>query len=227
MQFGYKGFLLAIEGPDGAGKSTLRTWLSQWFAAHGIDAILTREPGGTPEAEIVRNRILMDRDPGIHETLNPLSKTMLFMAARAIHLENMIWPRLHQGDLIITDRFCDSTFAYQSEEGMDVAKLKAMHDVVFDGFQPNLTIVLDGDPEVFRLRMVERAREYGEADNYYDRKPAAFHHATRATYRQCAEAEPDRYVIVNAEVAFEQVQAQLIPYLMQIDAHMRKRPELV
>jgi len=224
MQSGYKGFLLGIEGPDGAGKSTLRTWLSKWFADHGLNPVLTREPGGTPEAEIVRERILMDRRPGLEETVNPLAKTMMFMTARALHLENMIWPRLEQGDLIITDRFCDSTFAYQSEEGMDLAKLKAMHDVCFDGFQPDLTIVLDGDPEVFRLRMVERAREDGEADNYYDRKPPAFHHATRAVYRQCAEAEPDRYVLVNAEVAFEQVQAQLIPYLMQIDAHMRKRP---
>lgn len=218
----YKGFLLAIEGPDGAGKSTLRTWLSQWFGGHGINAALTREPGGTPEAEVIRDRILMDREPGLHEELPPLAKTLMFMAARALHLENMIWPRLKNGDLIITDRFCDSTFAYQSEEGMNIHQLKAMHNVVFDSYQPDLTIILDGNPLVFRERMVARAAEY--AENYYDRKPLSFHESTRATYLACAAAEPWRYLVVDAEQSFEQVQAQLIPMLMKIDAHLRKRP---
>jgi dTMP kinase len=219
----HKGFLLGIEGPDGAGKSTLRTWLSEWFQGHGLNPVLTREPGGTPEAEIIRERILMDREPGLHETLPPLAKTLMFMSARALHLENMIWPRLKNGELIITDRFCDSTFAYQREEGMDYHKLKAMHGLTFDEFQPDLTIILDGNPLVFRERLVARAAEYEE--NYYDRKPLSFHENTRATYLQCAAEHPHRYLVVDAEQSFEQVQAQLIPMLMKIDAHMRKRPE--
>lgn len=219
----HKGFFLAIEGPDGAGKTTLREWLNNWFLEIGITPVLTREPGGTPEAERVRERILVDRDQ-YDEQIKPLSKTMMFMTARVIHLENMIWPRLEDGELIITDRFCDSTFAYQSEEGMDMTKLEAMHDLVFDSFQADLTIVLDGDPVVFRQRMIQRARDNGAADNYYDRKPESFHVATRKVYLDRAARFPERYAVIDATQDLEQVKAQIIPHLLKIDGWLRKRP---
>lgn len=220
LQPKHKGFLLALEGPDGSGKSTLREWFAEWFTTQGIVPVLTREPGGTHEAEIVRERILLNRGT-FNEAIRPLSKTMMFMTARALHLENLIWPRLAQGDLIITDRFCDSTFAYQSEEGMDMGKLEAMHGLIFDDFQADLTIVLDGDPAIFRQRMVTRA---GGESNYYDRKPESFHVNTRAVYRSRAEKYPERYALIDATQNIEQVQAQIIPYLMQVDGHLRKRP---
>lgn len=215
----HKGFLLAIEGPDGAGKSTLRTWLNEWFVGHGITPVLTREPGGTPEAEMIRQDILRKRGPH-EEPVCALTQTLKFMAARAQHIEMLIKPRLELGELVITDRFCDSTFAYQSQEGVDIDKLRAMHEVTFDGFMPDLTIVLDGDPEVFRERMAGRGED---ALNFYDTKPMPFHHQSRKIYLNSAWLN-GRYAVINAELNFEQVQAQLIPYLMQIDAHMRKRP---
>jgi dTMP kinase len=218
----HKGFLLAIEGPDGAGKSSLRTWLASHFEGHGVKPVLTREPGGTPEAELLRERILMDREPGLHEPLSPLAKTLMFMAARALHVDNMIKPKLEAGELVITDRFCDSTFAYQSEEGMKLSTLSALHDVAFNDFQPDLTILLDGNPLIFRKRLEDRGED---GANYYDRKPLSFHENTRKTYLHCARTQPHRYALIDAEQSFEQVQAQLIPYLMKIDAHLRKRPE--
>jgi thymidylate kinase len=216
----HKGFLLAIEGPDGAGKTTLREWLKEWFLTHSITPIITREPGGTPEAEMIRQDILRKRK--IHEEpVCALTQTLKFMAARAQHIETLIKPRLANGELIITDRFCDSTFAYQTQEGVPTSKLRVLHDVAFDNFKPDLTILLDGNPEVFRERMAERGED---ALNFYDLKPIEFHHATRKVYNECAWMDANRYAVIDAEQNFEQVQAQLIPYLMQIDAHMRKRP---
>jgi dTMP kinase len=217
----HKGFFLCLEGPDGAGKTTMRKHIEQWFADIGINCILTREPGGTPEAELVRERILMDRRPGT-EPIKPIAKTMMFMTARALHLENMVWPNVEAGHLVISDRFCDSTFAYQSAEGVPVEKLRALHAVAFDGFQADLTIVLDGDPEAFRKRMVDNRGEAGMT--YYDKKPMSFHVATREMYLENAKNYPERYAVIDAEQNEEQVMAQLIPHLMRIDQHMRKRP---
>lgn len=216
----HKGFLLGIEGPDGAGKSTLRTWLNEWFNGHGITAVLTREPGGTPEAEMIREDILRKRKDH-EEPVCALTQTFKFMAARAQHIEMLIKPRLANGELVITDRFCDSTFAYQTQEGVATSKLRVLHDVAFDNFKPDLTILLDGNPEVFRERMASRG---DDALNFYDLKPIEFHHATRKVYKECAIMDMNRYAVIDAEQAFEQVQAQLIPYLMQIDAHLRRRP---
>lgn len=216
----HKGFLLAIEGPDGAGKSTVRDWLAEWFGGHGINAVLTREPGGTPAAEQIREEVLRTRKCH-EEPLTGLAKTLLFMASRAQHIENLIKPRLEVGELVITDRFCDSTFAYQSQEGVDLSQLRFMHDAVFNNFKPDLTILLDGDPEVFRARMADRGED---AVNYYDLKPIEWHHACRKIYKDCVRGDGNRYAVIDAEQSFEQVQAQLIPHLMKIDAHLRKRP---
>ncbi|MNI57240.1 Thymidylate kinase [compost metagenome] len=216
----HKGFLLAIEGPDGAGKSTLRNWLNEWFQSHGITAVLTREPGGTPEAEMIRQDILRERGPH-EEPVCAMTQTLKFMAARAQHVEVLLKPRLANGELVITDRFCDSTFAYQSQEGVPLGKLRVMHDVVFDNFKPDLTILLDGDPTVFRDRMAERGQD---SLNFYDLKPMSFHQQSRKVYRECAWMDGNRYAIIDAEQGFEQVQAQLIPHLMDIDAWLRQRP---
>lgn len=227
FQTQYKGFLLAIEGPDGAGKTTVRDYMQAHFSSIGLDAVITREPGGTPMAERLRDDYiladrakLMDR---FDETPSPMAETLLFMAARALHLDNMIIPRLKNGELVITDRFCDSTFTYQGAgRGLDVQRLMTMHDLAFDNVRPDLTIVLDGDPEIFRERLAKR----GESQklNHFDEMGPDFHNKTRDLYRKFATQDPGRYVLIDAEVSQDQVQAQLIPHLMKIDRHMRKRP---
>ncbi|MNB61077.1 Thymidylate kinase [compost metagenome] len=216
----HKGFLLAIEGPDGAGKTTLREWLKEWFLDHSITPIITREPGGTPEAEMIRQDILRKRESH-EEPVCALTQTFKFMAARAQHIETLLRPAVNRGELVITDRFCDSTFAYQSQEGVCLGRLRTLHDVAFDNFKPDLTIMLDGDPEVFRDRMAGRGED---ALNFYDTKPMAFHMQSRKVYKECAWMDGNRYAVVDAEQNFDQVKAQLIPHLMDIYGWVNKRP---
>lgn len=218
-----KGFLLAIEGPDGSGKTTMRDFMQEYFSSVGIVPVMTREPGGTPLAEQIREKyILADRE-SLSEPISPMAETLLFMAARALHLDNMVKPRLAEGSLVITDRFCDSTFCYQGAgRGLDIIKLREMHNLAFDGIVPDLTIVLDGDPEIFRKRLALR----GESSklNHFDKMGSDFHYKTRNLYRDFAWANKERYVLIDAEVNEEQVKAQLIPHLMNIDSAIRTRP---
>jgi len=214
----YKGFFLCLEGIDGAGKTSLRAMIREWFNSQGIDVVVTREPGGTPLAEKIRAIILEDRN----EAMPAIAETHLFMAARSVHLENMVLPRIEEGELVMSDRFCDSTFCYQGAgRGLPLSQLIEMHEMSFGPFYPDLTLVLDGRPEVFRKRMAERGQD---ALNHFDTMGEEFHNASREMYRLFVEQYPDRYALIDAEQPPEQVFAQVIPYLMQIETHMRKRP---
>jgi dTMP kinase len=220
IQGKHKGFFLCLEGIDGSGKSTLSKWLEEWFTAQGITPVMTREPGGTPLAETLRSIVLTESV----EPIDPVAETHIFMAARAIHLNNLIRPKLLNGELVITDRFCDSTFCYQGAgRGLDIEKLRQVHELSFGKTYPDLTIVIDGSPELFRAR-IAASRDEGNV-NHFDTAELAFHHRSRALYKEFAEKYPERYLIVNGEEPFEQVCAQVIRHLMYIEAHLRKRPE--
>lgn len=219
MSSNKKGFFLCLEGIDGAGKTTLREWIVQWFIAQGIVPVVTREPGGTPLAEKIRNIILAERD----ENMPAIAETHLFMAARSVHLDNLVKPRVEAGELVISDRFCDSTFCYQGAgRGIPLGQLITMHEMSFGRTYPDLTLVLDGRPEVFRERMQDR----GEAGlNHFDRMGLDFHNASRKMYLGFAEQYPERYVLIDAEQSFDQVCSQVISHLMKIDGIIRRRPE--
>ena len=220
MQEETQGFFLALEGIDGAGKTTLLKWIQEWFTRHSVEHTVTREPGGTPTAELIRN-ILLVKDDDLDE-MAPMAETLLFMAARDLHWNNLIKPKLDAGELVISDRFCDSTFCYQGAgRGMDVELLQELHRLALKDIRPNLTIVLDGDPELFRQRAIDR----GDT-NRLDEVSLEFHTASRKLYKQFAEASPERYLIINAELDFHQVTAQVIPHLMTIVNGMWKRPTL-
>lgn len=218
MQEETRGFFLALEGIDGAGKTTLREWISEWFTRHTVIPTVTREPGGTKTAELIRN-ILLIKDDNL-DVMTPMAETLLFMAGRDLHWNNLIRPQLDDGQLVISDRFCDSTFCYQGAgRGMDVELLQELHRKALNNIRPDLTIVLDGDPVLFRQRAIDR----GET-NRLDEVSLEFHIASRKLYRQFAEEAPDRYLIINAELDFQQVTAQVIPHLMTIVNKMWKRP---
>lgn len=219
MSSNKKGFFLCLEGIDGAGKTTLREWIVQWFIAQGIVPVVTREPGGTPLAEKIRNIILAERD----ENMPAIAETHLFMAARSVHLDNLVKPRVEAGELVISDRFCDSTFCYQGAgRGIPLGQLITMHEMSFGRTYPDLTLVLDGRPEVFREHMQDR----GEAGlNHFDRMGLDFHNASRKMYLGFAEQYPERYVLIDAEQSFDQVCSQVISHLMKIDGIIRRRPE--
>lgn len=220
MSSNKKGFFLCLEGIDGAGKTTLREWIVEWFKSQGITPVVTREPGGTPLAEKIRNIILAERD----EHMPPMAETHLFMAARSVHLENLVKPRVEAGDLVISDRFCDSTFCYQGAgRGIPLGQLITMHEMSFGRTYPDLTLVLDGRPEVFRERMAARGEQ---GLNHFDHMGQEFHDASRAMYRGFAEQYPERYALIDAEQPFDQVCSQVITHLMRIDGIVRRRPEV-
>lgn len=214
----FKGFFIALEGIDGAGKSTVKELIRDWFIEHGVEPIMTREPGGTPLAEDIRRVVLATHA----EPMPTETAAHLMMASRAAHLSNLIIPSLEKGRLVITDRFCDSTFCHQGAGGMDVDTLIQMHELSFGKMYPDLTIVLDGDPEVFWKRM-ESERNADEL-NHFDTAGLEFHNFSRKMHRTLAERQPERYAVVNAEVNLEQVFAQIIPHLMVVNNHLRKRP---
>lgn len=215
-----KGLFIVIEGVDGAGKTTLRNWVADWFDLHGVNVIRTREPGGTPEAELLRKRILMDRGAD-DEQLSPMTKTLMHMACRSMHLETVIKPALQANKVIISDRFCDSTFTYQSQEGVRLSTLQALHEVAFNDFYPDLTIYLDGSQEVFSKRLDARDGD----SNYYDRAGGEFHDNNRKVYKQLVATSPWRYAVIDAEQPEQQVHAQVIPHLMRLFNDYIKRPK--
>lgn len=221
----YKGFFLALEGQDGAGKTTIRAELNKWFINQGVEPILTREPGGTPMAERIRELLLMETGGNTsYEPLTFMAETLLFMAARHQHLNMMVNPRLDDGRLVLTDRFVDSTFCYQGAgRGLSINKLIDMHeDINGPHAYPDLTIILDGEPEFFRDRMIAQRGNVGMT--HFDRMGMDFHRNCRNLYLHLARAQPQRYLVVDAMQPVEQVFTQLIPALMQIDLHLRKRP---
>lgn len=216
-----KGLFVVIEGSDGAGKSTIRDFCAKWLEDHRVPTLMTREPGGTPLAEKVRDMVKWG-DPNSAEDFPVWAEVCLFNASRATHLENMIIPQLEEGYVIISDRFVDSTYAYQGGgRGMELEKLQQLHAICCRNFQADLTIVLDGDPEVF----YQRAAARGEHDRM-ERAGIDFQHRCRAMQQHLISLDPDRYRVIDAEQSIECVQAQLIPILGEIVNRMKARPTL-
>lgn len=181
------GFLLTIEGGDGAGKSTLIAALAERAGAAGWRPLVVREPGGTPLGEAVR-RLLLDAAtaPAARAEL------LLFCAARAQLVAEVILPALDAGMLVLCDRFGDSTVAYQhGGRGLPLADVQAAVAAATGGLTPDLTLVLDLDPGA------ARARRGGDGD-YLEREPAAFHRRVREAFLAAARAEPERVRVVDA-----------------------------
>ena len=193
---------ITFEGGEGVGKSTQAQLLAARLAQRGIDALLTREPGGSPFAEQVRSFILA---PGTLKH-GPLSEALLFNAARADHLEATIWPALDAGRWVICDRFSDSTLIYQGVAG-GVARdgLEALEHLVVGERGPDLTVVLDLDPRDGLGRVGRRGRTApGAVDtDRFEARDLDFHLRLRAGYLALAAAEPARCVVVDAAASTE------------------------
>lgn len=186
------GRFITLEGGEGTGKSTLAKALVHKLEAAGIQAVLTREPGGTPLAEAARHLLL---HPPEGEVWSALSEALLVNAARRDHLEKLIRPTLARGDWVICDRFADSTRVYQSISG-GVAQdtLLSIEREVLGDTLPSMTLVLDVSLEVARERRAVRA---GALDTF-ERRPDTFHEAVRAAFLALAQAEPQRCRLIDA-----------------------------
>ena len=189
---------ITFEGPEGCGKTTQARRLAAMLAARGVRVLLTREPGGTPIAEQIR-QVLLRPD---NDAMLPPTEALLYLAARAQHTGEVIRPALAAGTTVICDRYTDSTLAYQGHgHGLPLAELARMDDFATGGLRPDLTIYLDL-PVAVGL-----ARKQGAEWNRLEEQALAFHERVRAGYLALAAAEPRRWVVLDARADLAALQA--------------------
>jgi dTMP kinase len=192
------GRFITFEGIDGAGKSTHIEPLAERLRARGRAVVCTREPGGTPLAERLRDLVL-------HEAMDGLAETLLVFAARRDHIERVIAPALARGEVVLCDRFSDATFAYQGfGRGQDLATLGQLESWVHAGLQPDLTLWFDIAPE----RAAERRARARTADRF-EAEDVAFFARVRAGYLARMTAAPERFVRIDADRALVEVERQI------------------
>ena len=196
------GKFITFEGGEGTGKSTQVALLADALRAAGIDVVTTREPGGAPGAEEIRNLLVN----GAVNRWTPMSEALLNNAARAEHLDKTVFPALKAGKWVISDRFADSTLAYQGYgHGVSRKALDDLSSAVLGDFKADLTIIFDLDLETG----LKRAGARGEGEDRYERMGDDFHQRLRQGFLQIAEAEPGRCALVDAANSIENVAAAI------------------
>lgn len=195
-------FFVTLEGPEGSGKTSHISGLVEYLREHGYVVFPTREPGGTSIGEQIRDVIHDLKNAEMH----PRTETLLYQAARAQIVEQVIKPRLANGEIVISDRYFDSTIAYQGYgHKQDLELVRALVKYATGGLTPDLTILLDLDIEVGLKRKKKNGNEWNRMDDLDVR----FYKRVRAGYLEMVKAEPQRWVVVNSEQAWESVQAEL------------------
>lgn len=198
-----RGKFITLEGVDGAGKSTHLTWLvthlRDMLRGQGRTVVQTREPGGTPLGEKLRELLL-------HEPMHLETEALLMFAARREHLEKVIKPAIGQGDWVVCDRFTDASFAYQGGgRGLSIGKLTQLENWVQEGFQPDLTLVFDLPIDMAAQRMAGAARQLDR----FEQEKSDFHERVRAAYLARAAAMPARVKVIDSRESLESIQKQL------------------
>jgi dTMP kinase len=195
MSAARRGRFITLEGGEGAGKSTQAKLLAQKLEPLGVSVVLTREPGGSPGAEALRDIILS----GKAAPFGPAGEALLFSAARIDHIDRTIAPALNRGAWVISDRFADSTRAYQGAAGkLDPALIASLERVAIGDVRPDLTLILDLTVEKGMARAAARLGE-GEKKDRFEREGAAFHETLRQAFLDIARAEPGRCAIIDAD----------------------------
>jgi len=196
-----RGRFITLEGGEGAGKSTSLEYLCTRLQASGVKVLRTREPGGTPMGERVRELLLNPDHTGMHSD----TELLLMFAARAQHLHEVILPALARGEWIICDRFTDATYAYQGGgRGIEVQRICLLEDWVQQGFQPDTTLLFD----LPVAQGLERAGKRGALDRF-EQEQQDFFEKVRSTYLERAAQNPERFRIIDAGCEIETVQQQL------------------
>ncbi|RJG13662.1 dTMP kinase [Pseudomonas cavernicola] len=205
------GLFITLEGPEGAGKSTNREYLAERLRARGIDVLLSREPGGTPLAERIRELLLAPSD----ESMAADTELLLVFAARAQHLAEVIRPALARGTVVLCDRFTDATYAYQGGgRGLSEARIAVLENFVQGELRPDLTLVFDLPVEVGLARAAARGRL-----DRFEQEGRDFFESVRQAYLRRATAEPARYRVVDAAQPLAGVQQSLdalLPELLEL-----------
>jgi dTMP kinase len=202
------GKFLTLEGTEGVGKSTNLAFVREWLASRNIPVIVTREPGGTPLAEQIRELLLAKRDEPVDET----AELLLVFAARAQHLAQVIKPALAKGTWVLSDRFTDATFAYQGGgRGLNKSVIQQLEQLVQADLRPDLTLILDIDVKLG----LTRASQRGELDRF-ESETLDFFERVRAAYRERAAVNPANYAIVDAGQTLDKVQQDIDVVLQKL-----------
>jgi len=190
---------VTIEGPEGSGKSSVTKEVVKLLEKDGEQVVLTREPGGTPIAEQIREVILNKENTA----MDPVTEALLYAAARRQHLKEKIWPLSKEGKIIISDRFLDSSLAYQGgARGLGIDYILEMNQFATEGYYPELTLLFDLDP---RIGLARIAANKGREVNRLDLEKIDFHDSVRQTFLDLAKRFPERFVVLDASKPFDEV----------------------
>ena len=202
------GLFITVEGVDGAGKSTAMEWLAEQISAQRT-IVCTREPGGTALGERLRELLL-------HEKMDLETETLLMFAARREHIAQVILPALARGDVVISDRFTDATFAYQGGgRGVGFDKVLILENWVQGELQPDFTLLFDVPLDIARARIAARAAQTHETLDKFENESFEFFRRTRAAYLKRAEAAPQRIAIIDSTQSLDDVKKQISQAIAQ------------
>lgn len=216
------GYFLAIEGIEGSGKTTQVARLEQAARSSGRNTVVTKEPGGTPLGNRIRAILLDPQEEG----MDPLTELFLYAASRRQHVVELIRPSLERGALVICDRFTDATLAYQGFGRMlDLDRLRQVNEWATDGIRPDLTVILDlGESEGLDRARSRNVEKNLQAESRLEGEDVRFHRRVREGYLALAEAEPERYAVVDASGSADEVLARLIATLRERAPELKLPP---
>lgn len=198
-----RGFFITLEGPEGAGKSTQARLLADAIRKAGYEVVVTAEPGGDPVAQEIRTILLHSKD-----AIVPEAELLLYLASRAQHVRHVVRPALESGAVVISDRYADSSFAYQGyARGIDIPTLRKLNEFATGGLIPDLTILLDIPVEFGLERQQDR--------NRFEAESVEFHRKVRAGFLELASVEPDRWVVMDAQGSVEDVAQRVQDAVME------------
>ena len=209
-----KGKFITFEGGEGTGKSTQIKLLAEYLQEKGQKVLTTREPGGTEVGQEIRKLLVC----GDKDKFDATAEALLYFADRHIHLSRKIWPALEQGEIVLSDRFADSTVAYQyygydKRLGKDV--LNALYQIAVGDFKPDLTIILDIDPEKGLARSFNKKKNMAVKELRFEGRELAFHNNLRRGFLEIAKAEPERCVVLDADKSIEALHQDIVEVVSQ------------
>lgn len=212
---------MTFEGIEGCGKSTQIKVLSEWLKDRRIKHHLTREPGGTAVGLEIRKILLSNQT----ESLSPISESLLYLADRFQHIEEVIRPHLEAGDLVLSDRYHDSTLAYQGyARGISMELLQEVWRRSGIAIDPDLTILLDLDPQVGLQRSLEKLRAQNLDESRFEQESLEFHLRVREGFLELSKLHPERYFVVDASGSITEIHQQILNYFPGVLASWRLVP---
>lgn len=204
-----KGKFITLEGGEGCGKSTQVRLLTAYLQNKGIDVVTTKEPGGTPEGKVLRELLVT----GDKDKFDAIAECLLYYADRRCHLTKLVWPSMEEGKWVISDRYADSTEAYQYygyNKRVAHNVLENMYQIVAGDFKPDLTLILDIAPEVGMRRSFAKAETMEVKELRFESRQLEFHNNLRQGFLEIAKREPQRCVVLNADTTVEDLHHEIV-----------------